>query len=483
MNLKKLLKEIKYMELKGENNDIDIAEITRDSREVAQNYLYIAIEGENIDGHDFIDDVIKNGARVIVHSKELNKYEDNICYIGVSDTRDAMAEISKVFFYVPGDMKILGVTGTNGKTTSTMMLKHVLETTGAKVGLIGTIANYIGDKVIPTERTTPESIELFRLLRDMKLEGCSYCVMEVSSHASVLNRIAGLEFEVGGFTNLTQDHLDFHKTFKEYYKAKFKFIEYANNHVINVDDKYGRDMIKDLELKDKYSYTYGIDNGMFRASNVELTASGSSFNLLIEGVNRGKFTIHIPGVYNVYNALGVIAMLNVCGIDVSTMRDGFETMKSVDGRCEKVYHEKLKSTVVVDYAHTPDGLDNILKTMREVVKGKLITVFGCGGNRDKTKRPLMGEVASKYSDFVVVTSDNPRFENPTDIIKDIMAGMSGEYIMLEDRRCAIEYAIQLAEQDDIVVIAGKGHEDYQIIRDEKVHFSDKEVVVEFFDKK
>lgn len=480
MKLSKLLRKVNYITIMGNLKDVDIIDITRDSREVNPGDLYIAVVGENIDGHSFISSVEKKKPCAIVHSKELETYDEEICYIKVRDTRKCMSEISKAFFNVKGNLKVIGITGTNGKTTSAFMMKHVLESAGYKVGLIGTIANYIGNKMMPTERTTPESIDLFKLIRDMKLEHCDYCVMEVSSHAAVLGRIDGIDFLSGSFTNLTQDHLDFHKTFEEYYKAKYKFINSCETRVINIDDIYGRTMIEELSENSKYSSTYGINDGEYRAQNVNINANGSNFDIVYKNNVIGKVRLPIAGTYNVYNALGVIATLLSNNI-VSTEEaiKGLNTMKAIPGRCENVYHENLKPTVIVDYAHTPDGLENILKTLKKVVKRNIITVFGCGGNRDIGKRPIMGLIASKYSNFVVVTSDNPRTENPNRILADIVRGISGEYTVIPDRQCAIEFAISIAEENDIVLIAGKGHEDYQIIGNEKVYFSDRETVLNF----
>ena len=466
---------------------IEIKDITRDTRQVIDGSMFIAVIGVKVDGHDLINEAIEKGAKAIIHSKEINDIKDGIAYIKVEDTRECMAIIAKTFFNIQdSDLTFLGVTGTNGKTTSTYMMKHILEHAGNKVGLIGTIANYIGEKMIPTNMTTPEAIELFRLIKDMREAGCKYCLMEVSSHASAMGRVEGLNFSRGMFTNLTQDHMDYHKTFENYYNAKFKFIKEAKSTVINCDDQYGKKMLNTLHessTDNKEVTSYGVNDGYVRAKNLDLQANGSTFDLYIGDEFKGNVKLHIPGLYNIYNALGVIGMLVVGGyVSVEDVIEAFDTMKAVAGRCERVYHDKMKCTVVVDYAHTPDGLENILETMKEVVKGKLITVFGCGGDRDKTKRPLMGEIAEKYSDVTIVTSDNPRTEDPHSIIEDILAGIKDSHTVIEDRKEAIEYACRIAGKDDIVVIAGKGHEDYQIIGTVKHHFSDKEVVINYFNE-
>lgn len=464
---------------------INVIDITRDTRQVIEGSLFIAVIGLKVDGHDLINDAIEKGAKVIVHSKDISDIKDGVAYIRVSDTRECMAIIAKTFFNIQeGNLTFLGVTGTNGKTTSTYMMKHILEYAGNKVGLIGTIANYIGDKMIPTSMTTPEAIELFRLIKDMREAGCKYCLMEVSSHASAMGRVEGLNFSRGMFTNLTQDHMDYHKTFENYYNAKFKFIKGAKTTVINCDDQYGKKMLDTLHESskdDKVVTSYGVDNGFVKAKNLDLQANGSTFDLYIGEEFKGRVKLHIAGLYNIYNALGVIGMLVVGGyVSVEDAIEAFDTMKAVDGRCERVYHDKMEFTVVVDYAHTPDALENILKTMKDVAKGKIIAVFGCGGDRDKTKRPIMGSVAAKYSDITIVTSDNPRTEDPRTIIDDIIVGITDSHTVIEDRKDAIEYACKIASKDDIVVIAGKGHEDYQIIGTTKHHFSDKETVINYF---
>lgn len=464
---------------------INVIDITRDTRQVIEGSLFIAVIGLTVDGHDLINEAIEKGAKVIIHSKDISDIKEDVAYIRVNDTRECMAIIAKAFFNIQdNDLIVLGVTGTNGKTTSTYMMKHLLEYAGNKVGLIGTIANYIGDKMIPTSMTTPEAIDLFRLIKDMREAGCKYCLMEVSSHASAMGRVEGLNFSRGMFTNLTQDHMDYHKTFENYYNAKFKFIKEAKTNVINCDEQYGKKMLNTLHetsKDDKVVTSYGVENGYVRAKNLTLQANGSTFDLYIGEEFKGNVKLHIAGLYNIYNALGVIGMLVVGGyVSVENAIEAFDTMKAVDGRCERVYHDKMECTVVVDYAHTPDALENILKTMREVTNGKIITVFGCGGDRDKTKRPIMGSVAAKYSDITIVTSDNPRTEEPMAIIDDIIVGITDSHTVIEDRKEAIEYACRIADKDDIVIIAGKGHEDYQIIGTVKHHFSDKETVINYF---
>ncbi len=481
--------KLTYICTNGKNTDeYEVLDITRDTREVKKGSMFIAIIGEKIDGHDLIDEAISRGANVIVYSKSIENYNDKVCYIRVKDTREAMAMISMSFYRVESkDIKVIGVTGTNGKTTSVFMMKHILECAGKKVGLIGTIANYIGDKKIQSERTTPESIELFKLIKEMKISGCEFCVMEVSSHASVLGRTEGVKFERGLFTNLTQDHMDFHKTFENYYKAKFKFVDGAESSVINIDDSFGQNMIlnssKNINDSEKVT-TYGLNSGYYRAKNTKLGNYGSSFDLYIDNKYIDKIFIKIPGLYNIYNALGVIAtLMEYKYVTIKQVIEGFKTMSAVDGRCEKVYHSNLKSNVIIDYAHTPDAMDNLIKTMRNVTSGKLISVFGCGGDRDKSKRPIMSRISGENSDITILTTDNPRTEDPDSILNDLKRGIKGAYRVIKDRKEAIEYAISIAKKNDTVLIMGKGHENYQIVGTTKYYFSDKEAVTTYLDKR
>ena len=364
--------------------------------------------------------------------------------------------------------------------------KSVLEKAGYKTGLIGTIANYIGNEKIDSVRTTPESLELHELFNEMVQKGVKYCVMEVSSHSLALDRVYGVKFICGIFTNLTRDHLDFHKTFENYYMAKAKLFERSNYSIINIDDSYGRNLIEDIKKKniDTLIKTISIESEAdFKACKINGDSLGSRFKMEAEG-NIYNIEINIPGLYNVHNVLGCIACARNLNISMETIKEAVLDIV-VPGRCEMVAKNKnLPYTIIVDYAHTPDGLENILNTIRGFVKGKIITVFGCGGDRDKVKRPQMGEIACKLSDIAIITSDNPRSEEPMAIIEDIKNGLAyNNYIVEENRAKAIEKAIDMAKQNDVILIAGKGHETYQILKDKTIHFDEREVIVDILNKK
>ena len=476
MNLKDILRGTDYNIVRGTDN-LDIGEIQYDSRKVKAGDVFVCIDGYVTDGHKYIESAYKNGAAAIVLSKKVEFIPD-CTIVEMKDTRKALALMSSNYYNNPArNMKIIGITGSNGKTTSTFMVKSILETAGYKVGLIGTISNYIGNKKVPSHRTTPESLELQKLFKEMADEGVDYCVMEVSSHSLYLDRVYGVEFCQALFTNLTRDHLDFHKTFEEYYKAKIILFKNTVSSVINIDDKYGERVYEDSRGK---KFTYAIDKKAdLMADNLKIHSRGVDFNISYEG-NTRHINLNIPGKYNVMNALGSAGVCLAEGLDLDTVKRGLEEMDSVPGRCEIVTKSyNLGYEVVVDYAHTPDGLENILKCAREFTKRKLISVFGCGGDRDSTKRPIMGNIGTDLSDFAIVTSDNPRGEEPMAIIKDILTGIKkSNYTVIENRREAIKKAMEIAQKGDVVVIAGKGHEDYQILKDKTIHFDEREVVGE-----
>ena len=401
----------------------------------------------------------------------------DVTLIKVENTRKALAKASSNFYDNPSKrLKLIGVTGTNGKTTSTFMIKSILEQCGHKVGLIGTIANYIGDKKLHSERTTPESLELHQLFNEMVKEDVEYCIMEVSSHSLELDRVYGIEFSKGIFTNLTQDHLDFHKTFENYFNAKLKLFLNSKISIVNADDNYGEKIIDSI-VGD--IVTYGLESqAMLRAKNLKLHSRGIEFTLVYNG-NEEDIKLSIPGKYNVYNALGCIAATIHEGASIEDIKESLKKV-AVPGRCEIVtLNHDLGYDVIVDYAHTPDGLENILNSAREFTFGRLISVFGCGGDRDKTKRPIMGSIGSNLSDIAIITSDNPRTEDPMAIIEDIKSGLKKDnYIVIENRREAIKYAMKIAKDKDVIVIAGKGHEDYQILKDKRIHFDEREIISE-----
>jgi UDP-N-acetylmuramoyl-L-alanyl-D-glutamate--2,6-diaminopimelate ligase len=482
MNLKSILKGIDYEVIQG-NADIEINKINYDSRKVESLDIFVCIKGYATDGHKYIDKAIENGARVLVIQDGIEIKDNDITVIKCPDTRKALALMASNYYDNPSSkMKVIGITGTNGKTTNAFMIKDILEANNKKVGLIGTIANFIGKEKIHTERTTPESLELQELFSEMVSKGVEYCVMEVSSHSLELDRVYGVKFEIGIFTNLTRDHLDFHKTFDNYYKAKFKLFERSRIKIVNVDDNYGRQVINDLEnLKCDNLYSFSVKKSSdFQAFDEEMGSREIKFKLKLK--KDEQFILSIPGEYNIYNALGAIAACFKLEIPENAIKQGIENVV-VLGRCERVAKEyNLPYEIIIDYAHTPDGLENILKTAKEFTKGKLICVFGCGGDRDKVKRPQMGKISTEIADVSIITSDNPRSEEPMSIIKDIEAGLNTDnYVVIENRREAIKKAIDIANKNDVIVIAGKGHETYQILKNETIHFDEREVVREILD--
>lgn len=476
MKLVDLLQGVNY-ELKNGSVDRKINHIQYDSRKIKEEDIFVCLTGFEVDGHNYANSAIENGAKVILCEKEINVEDKDVTVLLVKEGRKALATMSANYYDHPTKkLKLIGVTGTNGKTTTVYLLKSILEKEGKKVGLVGTIANYIGDKKIKSERTTPESLELQKLFKDMVDEGCEYCVMEVSSHSLQLDRVYGCEFEVGIFTNLTRDHLDFHKTFENYYNAKFKLFERSKASVINVDDDYGYRVLKDVEkLENKMVRTYSIrEESDFKARNIALKEGDIHFD-----INGESYNSVLPGEYNIYNALGVIAAVNILGISVDAIKKGLLDVV-VPGRCERVgYKYDINYDIIIDFAHTPDGLKNILETLKGYTKNRLIAVYGCGGDRDKVKRAELGRIGTEIADLAVITSDNPRDEDPMYIIKEIIAGITkSNYLAIENRTEAIKLALNMAEEGDVVVLAGKGHENYQITNEGVIHFDEREVVDE-----
>jgi len=478
MNLKliNILNNLEFELVQGDL-DTEINKVEYDSRNIKFNDVFICIKGYETDGHGYVNNALEKGAAVIVCEDDISTKSD-CAVIKVKDTRKAMAEIGSNFYGNPKNkIKLIGVTGTNGKTTSTFMIKSILEAAGFKVGIIGTITNSIGEKKITASRTTPESLDLHKLFKEMVDSGIDYCVMEVSSHSLYLDRVYGLQFSQGVFTNLTRDHLDFHKTFENYYRSKLMLFNNCKNSIINIDGEYGIKVMEDINGN---RITFSLESEAdVKGRNLVMHSRGVEFDLEFKN-SLTHINLNIPGKYNVENAIGSAAACLLEGIPIDTVKKGLESMLCVPGRCELVTHGyNLGFDVIVDYAHTPDGLENILKTAREFTRGRLISVFGCGGDRDKTKRPVMGDIGTKLSDIAIITSDNPRTENPDMIINDILHGIkSNNYIVVENRKEAIKKSIELAEIGDIIVIAGKGHEDYQILKSGKIHFDEREIVKE-----
>ncbi|MGL5150779.1 MAG: UDP-N-acetylmuramoyl-L-alanyl-D-glutamate--2,6-diaminopimelate ligase [Clostridium sp.] len=482
MKLVEILNNIKYELIKG-TEDLEVNKIAYDSRKVEANDIFVCVKGYATDGHKYIDTSLNNGAKVIV-VQDYVEVKSDVTVIKCEDTRKALAQMACNFYDSPSKkMKMIGVTGTNGKTTTAFMIKNILEESGKKVGLIGTIANFIGDKKLETERTTPESLELQELFKNMVDEGVEYCVMEVSSHSLDLDRVYGVEFNVGIFSNLTRDHLDFHKTFENYFNAKYKLFERSSINIINIDDNYGKEIVERLSKYDDkkvISYSEKSDSN-YKPYNVQFGSREINFDLNMP--KEEKFKISIPGAYNLYNGLSAMLACYELGVDVDAIKKGIEKAQ-VPGRCERTAIKyKLPYDIIIDYAHSPDGLDNILKTAKEFTKNRLISVFGCGGDRDKVKRPQMGKIGSDLSDIAIITSDNPRTEEPKEIISDIVKGIEKDNYIIEVQRAdAIKKAIEIAMPGDVIVIAGKGHETYQIFKDQTIHFDEREVIEEILSK-
>lgn len=486
MKLENLIENLSVIQLAGEVERKDIGMICYDSRKVIKNSLFVAIKGFNFDGHNFVMEAIAKGAMAVViedNSKISNDYliHQKVTKILVNDSRKALAILSKNFFNNPSEkIKVIGVTGTNGKTSITYIIKSILDYAGKKTGLIGTIANYIGEQKLPAEKTTPESVELNQMLNQMVDENCQFCVMEVSSHSLELNRVYGINFHAGIFTNLTQDHLDFHKTIENYFLAKKKLFDSLNENtfaIINFDDEYGRQIISDTKAK---VISYGsAENVDFRFINPKYSFDQIEFELLYKGKIYPILT-NLIGTFNVYNLTASIATCVNLGIEFEQIQEAVRNINQVPGRFELVGNYPIK--VIVDYAHTPDALMNVLQTIRLILnsnnsKNKIITVFGAGGDRDRTKRPKMGRVVEELSDFAIITSDNPRNEELNQIFNDILSGIKDKsrFKIIDDRELAIRKAIQMAKDEDIVLLAGKGHEAFQLVKGQKIPFDDREV--------
>ena len=473
MKLRELLESIEILDT-NVSLDTEIGGVFYDSRKVQPGGLFVAVTGFAADGNRFIPMALSKGAAVVVTAR---KPEGDVPYVLVENDRLALALIGTNLYGNPArSMTLIGVTGTNGKTSTTLLLKQVLEKTlGAKVGLIGTMSNLIGDEELPTERTTPESLELQELFAKMRDAGCTHVVMEVSSHALTLHRVGGVRFDVAAFTNLTEDHLDFHKTMDAYCDAKAELFARCDKAVINVDDNYAPRMLEKAECDVLRTSAYDAD---LYAKDAVLHAEGVSFTAVCGG-EKVAVQLPIPGKFTVYNALSVLGIARQLGISLADTAEALKTVQGVKGRMEVVPTPGKDYSVLIDYSHTPDALENVISSVQDFCQGRVITVFGCGGDRDPIKRPIMGEIGVKLSDIAVITSDNPRTEVPEKIIEDIVAGVKDEYGMYKvvcDRRAAIRYAMDIAEKDDIIILAGKGHETYQEINGVKYHLDEREEV-------
>ncbi len=468
-----LLKDITTQNV-SDFGEIEISGITCDSREVKSGYVFVCIQGTQSDGHDYAEKAIESGAAVVVVQRDLSLKNQII----VDDSRAVYAEMCAKWFGEPANsLHLIGVTGTNGKTSVTYMIKKIIESFGHKVGLIGTIQNMIGEEVIASKNTTPNACELNSLFALMKAQGCSYVVMEVSSHALDQSRVYNLNFDVAVFTNLTQDHLDYHGTMENYLAAKKKLFGMCKTALINIDDSYADEVMRGLDCR-VITYSTG-DNSTYSAKGIIYRPASVDYELLSDtSINHVK--VNTGGRFTVYNSLAALVTAIELGFPIEESIKAVTQLKGVKGRAEVVPTGR-DFTVIIDYAHTPDGLKNILSTFKECPKNRLIAVFGCGGDRDRSKRPIMGNIAVRNADYVIITSDNPRTEEPMDIIKDILEGVvenGTPYKIIENRIEAIKFAISIAQKDDIIVLAGKGHETYQILKEGTIHLDEREVVAE-----
>lgn len=483
MKLTDLLKGVKTLNINGDS-DIDIAGINIDSRKIKAGHLFVAVKGTQVDGHQFINKAIELGAKAVLVEDMPTDLKEDVTYVQVASTEIEVGKIATIFYGNPTKkLKLVGVTGTNGKTTIATLLYNMFRKFGYKVGLISTVCNYIDDEAHPTDHTTPDPIELNQFLGEMVAAGCEYAFMECSSHAIHQHRIGGLHFEGGVFTNLTRDHLDYHKTFENYRNAKKMFFDSLSKNafaITNADDKNGMIMVQNCKANIK---TYSIQRmADFRAKIIECHFEG--MYLEVDGKEVG---VQFIGKFNVSNLLAVYGTAIMLGKSQDDILLALSTLKSVNGRLDPV-HSPEGFTAIVDYAHTPDALENVLGAIHDVLEGKngkVITVCGAGGNRDKGKRPLMAQEAVKQSDTVILTSDNPRFEDPQAIIDDMVAGLDAnqrkKVLTIVDRREAMRTAAMMAKKGDVILVAGKGHEDYQDIQGVKHHFDDHEVLREIFD--
>ena len=474
MKLSTLLQGVKTL---NAFEDVEIERVTDKIKDTKENTLFVCIDGNQFDGHKMAQQALQNGAVAVISERDLKINGQ----IKVQNTRKAYSQIASNFYDNPTKkLKLIGVTGTNGKTSTSFFIKNMLNGMGYKCGLIGTIENDFGDGKLESTLTTPEPMELQKLFRNMVNNDCEYCVMEVSSQALAQKRVYGLEYEISILTNITVDHLDYHITMENYINSKLELLKNSKKAIVNIDDNNVKTALSRIECPVVTCST--VDNKAdYTAKNVICNESFVQYELV--GINCiGRINVNLPGEFTVYNSLCASSALLELGFSIEDVAKSAEKIKQVKGRAERVTISK-NFTVIIDYAHTPDGLENILKCIKGFSKGKIITVFGCGGDRDKSKRAEMGRIAGELSNIAVVTSDNPRTENPLLIINDILAGMEktkSKLAIIENRRQAIEFALSKARRGDVVLLAGKGHETYQIIGNEKIHFDEREIIKEYF---
>ena len=474
MKLSSLLKGVKTQDVYEER---DVERVTDKDNENLKNALFICVDGNRCDGHSLAESVIEKGAVAVVTNRDLNIPQQII----VEDTRSAFAIIASNFYDNPSSkLKIIGITGTNGKTSTSFFIKNILDFLGEKCGLIGTVKNCWGNAETESVLTTPEPMELHRIFDEMVQSGCEYCVMEVSSQALSQKRVDGIKFCASALTNITPEHLDYHGSMKDYIDAKLEIFKKSEFACLNIDDEIVKENIDRIHCE-KVKYSTVSDKADYTAKNIICNEKGIRYEFVgIDCISRIQSDLY--GKFTVYNTLCAASILLKLGFDIEKISEAIRELKSVKGRAE-VVHIPKKFTVIIDYAHTPDGLSNILWSVREITEGKVIIVFGCGGDRDKSKRAEMGRIAGELSNYAVVTSDNPRTENPLLIINDILYGMEkskAKIAVIENRRQAIEFALGKARKGDTVLLAGKGHETYQIIGNDKIHFDEREIIKEYF---
>lgn len=478
MKLEKMMETIPYISSRPMGG-LEIEDITCDSRQVMPGMVFVCIKGGRMDGHDHASQAVERGAAAVIVQHDLGLD----CQLVVENTREAYAVMCANFYDNPSrKLKLIGVTGTNGKTTITNLLKHILESAGHKTGLIGTIQNEIDDMILPAKHTTPDPAQLHALFARMVDAGCEYAVMEVSSHALDQYRVSGCQFEAAVFTNLTQDHLDYHGTMENYFQAKKKLFSLCKVDIVNYDDAYGQRIIADASCP-VHTFSIESDNAEYTAKNIKIRADGSNFAFLGTGI-IARVHFPMPGKFSVSNAMAAAVCAMSVGISLDKTITALNECPGVSGRTQ-VLHTETPYTVICDYAHTPDGIEKILAALHEFVIGRVIILFGCAGNRDSRKRPLMTAAAAKGADFVVLTSDNPRSEDPMKIIMDALPGFADydtPWVVIPDRYQAIRWALENAQPGDVLLLAGKGHEDYQVLDYGTVSFDERLVVKELLER-
>lgn len=476
MNLKKILKGLNYKLIRG-NLDKNITDIKYDSRAVKKGDLFIAISGFKKDGHSYINEALKNGAIAVIIEKKVENYNSDITYIKVDNSRKEMALLAKNFFENPlAEINLIGITGTNGKTTTAFLLYNILKNFSGKAALFGTIKNIIGKEEITAKRTTAESIDLFRYFSQMRKKGIKYGVMEVSSHALDLYRVHAVDFKAAIFTNITPEHLDYHKNLKNYLEAKSRLFSSLSKNsfaVINLDDP-NSDFIAQKSKGENYFYSLSSEAADLYTKKYHLVKDG--INYQTDGVLNCAFDLKLGGIFNIYNSLAAILASKLLGISENIIYESLSELDGVPGRFE-IVDAGQDFQIIVDYAHTPDGMKNVLETAVSMKKKRLLVLFGCGGDRDQSKRPMMAQLAEKFGDYIIVSNDNPRSEDPENIFSEIKNGFSAnfnKYEIIADRKKAIEKILKIAEKDDLVMILGRGHEKYQVLKNKKIKLDDRE---------